>query len=101
MQYIAVAAPKGAEVEKLANPQEVHADGELFYLSNGVYYKKLVSDGKTRYVVVDAPVGYEVDALPEGAVKQSIEGKTYYQQGNVFYRPIAEGSSYVIVPAPY
>jgi hypothetical protein len=101
VQYVAVPPPEGTEVEQLADPQVVRAGGETYHLSNGVYYKELTREGKTTYVVVDPPVGLEVDALPEGAIEQTIEGKTYYQYGKVFYRPVGDGNSYIIVPAPY
>jgi hypothetical protein len=101
VQYVAVPPPEGTEVEQLTDPEVVRAGGETYHLSNGVYYKKLTREGKTTYVVVDPPVGLEVDALPKEAIEQTIEGKTYYQYGKVFYRPVGDGNSYIIVPAPY
>jgi hypothetical protein len=101
VQYVAVPPPEGTEIEQLTDPEVVRAGGETYHLSNGVYYKELTREGKTTYVVVDPPLGLEVDGLPGGAIEQTIEGKTYYQYGKVFYRPVGDGNSYIIVPAPY
>ena len=101
VQYVAVPPPAGAEATSLEDPMEIRVGGETFYSSAGAYYKKIVRDGKTQYVVVDPPLGAEVSELPSGATEAEVDGRVYYQYGVTFYRPIAGGESYVIVPSPH
>ncbi len=55
------------------------------------------------YAAVDPPFGRESRDFPVGAGKFTIEGKTYLQAGDVFFRVVsdAKGASYIVVPPPY
>ena len=35
-----------------------------YYWNDGVWYTRVVQEGETRYVVVSAPEGLEIDQLP-------------------------------------
>ena len=54
-----------------------------YYYFNGTYY---VQQG-TAFVVVAAPVGITVTALPAGANQVIIDGVVHYQHGGIYYRP--------------
>ena len=40
------------------------------------------------YAVVEAPVGAQVDAIPEGAKETTVDGKTMFEDEGVYYAPI-------------
>jgi len=98
VQYVPVSAPDGAELDQLDDATEVVIDGESYYLANGSFYTKVQRDGKDVYVVVDPPVGAEVQSLPEETREFKIGDDTYYQFDKVFYRK--QGSGYVVVDPP-
>ena len=41
----------------------------------------------TTFVVVNAPIGVEVPALPAGAGQVVVSGTVYYAHGGIYYRP--------------
>jgi len=52
----------------------------------GCYYWH--DDDTDEYVTVEAPEGAIVSELPEGAVKELIDGKTYWRDGDTLYKPV-------------
>ncbi|HPS20492.1 MAG TPA: hypothetical protein PKY78_05850 [Candidatus Omnitrophota bacterium] len=66
---------------------------EYFYWE-GMYYKMM----QDRYVVVSAPVGAVVTAIPVGCQPVIVNGMTYYTVNEVTYVQTTGG--YKVVPAP-
>jgi hypothetical protein len=63
------------------------------------WYRKALYDGEEVYVLTTAPVGWETEALPEGAETIQHEGQTYYYADWAFFQA-ASGGGYVVVAAP-
>ncbi len=74
----------------------VHSTTYYYY---NPWYKKVLYDGEEVYVLTSAPVGYETDALPEGAETVQVEGATYYWAEWSFYQA-APGGGYIVVAPP-
>jgi hypothetical protein len=69
------------------------------YYHYNPWYRKVLYDGEEVYVLTSAPVGYEADALPEGAEAVQVDGATYYYAEWSFYQDVP-GGGYVVVEAP-
>lgn len=74
----------------------VHSTTYYYY---NPWYRKVLYDGEEGYVLTSAPVGYETDALPEGAETVQVDGATYYYADWSFYQE-ASGGGYVVVEPP-
>ena len=84
--------PRSVTIACLPGPYAaVSVDGVLFYISGGVYYRR-VSGG---YIVVDPPV---VRALPHGHETVIIDGRTYFRRGGTYYA--RHGGHYTVVAPP-
>jgi hypothetical protein len=86
--YTVVSPPPNYELEKLPpDAEEVTVEDETYYFSRveSTFYTDIQRDGKTVYVIVDAPLGALVDALPKGAIEHEEDGETVYQYGDTFY----------------
>ena len=61
--------------------EEVTVEEETYFYSAAerCFYTKIARDGKTRYVIVDAPLGALVDALPKDAAEYDDDGEKVYQ----------------------
>ena len=44
-----------------------------------------------EYEVIDAPVGAEVDALPDGYTTETVDGKEYYKLDDTYYKQKDKG----------
>jgi hypothetical protein len=69
------------------------------YVHVNPWYRKALYDGEEVYVLTSAPVGWETDALPEGAETVEVEGATYYYAEWSFFQA-ASGGGYVVVEPP-
>lgn len=69
------------------------------YYHYNPWYRKVLYDGEEVYVLTSAPVGYEADALPEGAETVQMDGATYYWAEWSFYQA-APGGGYIVVEPP-
>ena len=69
------------------------------YYHYNPWYRKALYEGEEVYVLTSAPVGYEMDALPEGAETIEFEGATYYYADWSFLQA-ASGGGYVVVEPP-
>ena len=68
-----------------------------YYFSNGVYYVKV--ENSEEYKVVLPPKGTIVPELPDGAVKNKIDGTVYFEFQGVLYKKVktAELKGYQVV----
>jgi hypothetical protein len=68
------------------------------YDCNGAFYSE-VSNG---YRVIPPPIGVTVPSLPDGAVKKTINGASYFAYGDAWYQPTYHngGVSYKVVAKP-
>ena len=58
------------------------------------WYRTVLYEGDEGYVLMSAPVGHEIDVLPEGAEKIEVEGQTYsYAEWSSYQE--REGGGYV------
>jgi hypothetical protein len=98
VQYVITSPPAGVEVAELSHSFLVTVDGQDYYLNNHAFYQKIVRDGQTLYVLVDAPVGAKVPTIPPYAIEIQHEGKTYYRFDKIFYQ--RQGDAFVVVANP-
>jgi hypothetical protein len=79
------------------NSAKVEVAGETYHYSRGLFYKDLAG----KYLVVPAPVGAVVDALPEGTGGASYEGnfETYSYYFGTFFAE-ENGKFKVVAPPP-
>ena len=70
-----------------SDAKEVTVEDEtyLYSAAERCFYTKIARDGKTRYVIVDAPLGALVDALPKDAVEHEEDGEKVYQYGDAYF----------------
>lgn len=73
---------------------EVMVGRERYYTHRGVYYQR----GPRGYVVVRAPRGAFVRALPPHPTRIYVGNSVYYRYGDVYYQTAPGG--YVVVDAP-
>jgi|GEM_PF-2291785 len=64
-----------------------HNRGRLYFY-RGHYYEYYPSRG---YVIIEAPVGYEFDAVPSGFTRVWIDNTWCYRRGDLYLRPSAHG----------
>jgi hypothetical protein len=83
-------------------PTTVVVYDNTYYQHEGVYYKEAIQEDETTYVIVSAPVGLQVDTLPEGAETIQVDDRTYYYANGAFYeKRQSDGQDvYVVVEAP-
>jgi hypothetical protein len=75
--YVLSTAPVGHHADQLPGGSEaVEFSGKSYYYSEASFWQKASGGG---YVVVKAPVGAEVSAVPEQAMTQEEGGVTLYQ----------------------
>jgi hypothetical protein len=103
IRYIQVPAPTGGEITELIGAKTVLVGNKKYYMVKDNYYELVKKNGKSVYVVVDPPLGVEVEKLPQGIVTIKVDKATYYQYGRVFYRKLDDQNktSYVIVKPPF
>lgn len=68
--------------------------GGLFYYHMGTYYRP----AENGYVVVRAPLGARIRALPEGCSPLYINDRRYFVCDEVYYQP--DGEDYVVIERP-
>jgi len=83
-------------------PTTVVVYDNTYYYHEGTYYKEAIREDETTYVIVSAPVGLQVDTLPEGAETIVVDDRTYYYANGAFYEERqSDGQDvYVVVEAP-
>lgn len=74
---------------------EVRVGKDRYYERRGMFYRPGPRGG---YVVVRAPRGAILRALPPRYVRIYVGGTAYYRYGGVYYRPVSDG--YVVVDSP-
>ena len=74
---------------------EVVVDGRTYHYFSGIFY---LPTG-TRYVVVTAPVGATVDALPDGHGTAEYQDNVYYYYFGTFFAE-RDGRFDVVAPVP-
>ena len=70
--------------------------------SNGAYYEIQEPEeegGDPSFKTVEAPVGAQVDYVPDGAESETIDGVTYFVFADIYYRPFYSGSDVVYIVA--
>ncbi|GBC64105.1 SH3 domain-containing protein [Desulfonema ishimotonii] len=67
----------------------------LYFFSAGIFYQHARSSG---YVVVRAPVGAVVSALPPGVILVKRGARVYYEYNDAWYRRVPSG--YLVVETP-
>jgi hypothetical protein len=75
----------------------VHVHHVDYYYRSGVFYRSAPGG----YVIVAAPVGAFVAALPIGYTSLYIRGRPYYLYNDTYYAWDAAQSGYVVVERPY
>ena len=68
--------------------------------SNGAYYEIQPpedEEGEPTFKTVEAPIGAEVDYVPDGAESKTIDDVVYFVFNDVYYRPYYSGSEVVYV----
>src|SRR5882757_9195620 len=73
---------------------EVRVGRDRYYTNHGVFYQR----GPRGYVVVHAPRGAVIRALPPRYTRIYVGSSVYYRYGDVYYQPVRDG--YVVVDAP-
>ncbi len=69
------------------------------YVRVNPWYRKALHDGDEVHVLTTAPVGWETEALPDGAETVELEGTTYFYADWSFFQAAA-GGGYVVVEPP-
>jgi hypothetical protein len=77
-----------------AGHRAVRHRGRTFFYHRGAFYQR----HPPGYIVVKAPVGAVVAAIPIGFVTFVVGGHDYYYYGGVYYQRVPSG--YVVVEAP-
>ncbi len=88
MSFIAIA--------NSSQTQTVVVSGSTYYHYNP-WYRAVVYEGEQAYLQVSAPVGYEVEQLPE-AERVEVDGKTYFYAEGAFYAD--QGEKFAVVEPP-
>ncbi len=87
--------PRGREFRELPNGfMRLFVGGLEFFFWEGMYYREMGD----RYVVVAAPIGAVVTALPAPVIPIIVEGVPYYTINGVTYMLTSYG--YQVVPPP-
>ncbi len=93
--FVVVAAPRGIKVTVLPKASKkivLAGKARPYYYYYGTYYAKNVVHGITNYEAVEAPIGAQVDALPEGYKELEINENVYYVLDNDYYKEVVTGS---------
>ena len=98
--HVLTTAPLGWETEELpAGVEQVTVDGESFQYHEGAFYQPQGGG----FVVVEAPVGAEVSALPDGAESHDEGDRTLYQFDKILFTQDTNGAGrtiYRVEPLP-
>ena len=73
---------------------------KTFFYHYGTFYTK--TPGAEEYVVTEAPIGAEVEALPEGYEISTVDGVEYYTLDDAKYQAIEKEDGemlYQVVPS--
>lgn len=99
-RFIVVKAPIGGRVHTrvpwLTRPKIIIGK-RVYYYYYGTYYEE--KEGSEEMVVVNAPIGAKIDALPEGYDTIEVNGLTYYRLDDVYYQFVIneDNDTYFIV----
>lgn len=74
----------------------VNVGYDIYYYFEGVFYQKIMRVQK--YVIVPPPVGAVVITIPQGYELMLINGVSYYEIGNVYYKRVLEGYRVIFPP---
>jgi hypothetical protein len=69
---------------------------ETYYYCNGIFYQKIMRDQK--YVIVPPPIGAVVFTIPQGYQLMLIDGISYYEYQEVYYKRVLEGFKVISPP---
>jgi hypothetical protein len=98
--YSEIWPPAGAHVSSLPTEHIVFESGpRTLYASENAWFER--QEG--GYVVIEPPIGLEVDRLPESAkhgIPVVVNGVNYYRHLGIFYRE-QPGGRYVVSNSPY
>ena len=93
--FVVVRPPKGLTISFLpVGHKRVLVKQKTYFYYYGTFYKK--TPGMEEYVVADAPVGAEVDALPEGYEITTVDGVEYYTLDDAKYQSIDKEDGEVV-----
>jgi len=73
--------------------------GSVTYYHHNPWYRPVLYDGEEGHVLTTAPVGWQTEALPDGAEQVTVEGETYQYHEGAFFQP-AQGAGFIVVEAP-
>ncbi len=82
-----------------ASSSQTYTYSTVTYVRVNPWYRRVLYDGEEGYILTMAPVGHEVEALPEGAQTVEVDGKTYYYAEWSFWQA-APGGGYGVVAPP-
>ncbi|WP_400078134.1 DUF6515 family protein [Winogradskyella sp. R77965] len=98
-RFIVARAPIGVRINRLPRlaGSRILLGTKVYYYYYGTYYEQV--DDSEEYMVVTAPIGAKIDALPEGYDTLKIKGITYYNLDDVYYQFVvnSDDDSYFIV----
>jgi hypothetical protein len=83
----------------------VTVNEQSYGYSNGAYYEvepPAEEGGEPTFKTVEAPLGAEVDYVPDGAQSKTVDGVIYLVFEGTYYRPFYSGSDvvYKVVESP-
>lgn len=82
----------------IANSSTVVVVHSTTYYHYNPWYKTVLYEGEEGYVLTTAPIGHELNELPDGVETIQFEGATYYYESGSFYFKITEGVYEVVAP---
>jgi len=89
--FSVVSAPIGLRLKVLPTGHKEIVYGKRHYFYHyGTFYKH--SKAKDDYEVIEAPLGADVDAIPDGYKMEEIDGVTYYTLEDVKYMEKTNGT---------
>lgn len=74
---------------------QLSVNGATYYYSEGVFYQY----SPNGYVIVKAPVGAVIPALPAGYSQIIVNQKSYYCYQNIYFLPASGG--YIVTASPF
>jgi len=102
-RFVVVKAPIGIRIRRipLPNRPKIIINKRTYYYYYGTYYEDKA--GSEEMIVVKAPIGAKIDALPEGYDTVEVNDITYYRFDGVHYKFIVNGdidTYFIVTKAP-
>ena len=104
--YTMAAPPVGATVaQPPSQVVNVTVNDQNYGYSKGAYYEIEEPEeegGDPSFKTVEAPIGAQVDYVPDGAASETFDDVTYFVFNDTYYRPFYSGSDviYRVVEKP-